>query len=179
MVRPVRRRLENIEDEVDDIDLTELTATPSEINAVADVSGRIVSLDGTTLTATAALHGGRIVRLDHTEATSTVTLPAATGSGTQFTFIVGEVNTNSHIIKVANATDVIAGVAMMATDGGDGESGFETAATTDTITLNGTTTGGKVGDKIIITDLKAGVYAVCGFLIGTGTEATPFSATVS
>jgi hypothetical protein len=56
--------------------------------------------------------------------------------------------------------------------------GFATAAASDTITLNGTTLGGIVGDHIEIIDAITGTFAVRVFTAATGTEATPFSATV-
>lgn len=157
----------------------QLTATPAEVNAVADVSGRLINLNATSLSITAATHGERIVTLSHTVAASTVTLPAATGTGNIYRFIVAEVNINNHVIKVANATDVLEGAAIMCNDTDATVSGFETAADSDTITLNGTTTGGAaIGDSVILTDYASGKWHVESRLTGTGTEATPFSATV-
>jgi hypothetical protein len=53
------------------------------------------------------------------------------------------------------------------------------AATSDTITLNGTTTGGvSIGDWVEIVDVASGVFAATGLTTSSGTEATPFSATV-
>lgn len=157
-----------------------LTATAAEINAVADVSGRLINLADTALTLTAATHGERIVTLSHTGAASTVTLPAATGTGNIYRFIVAAVNTSNHVIKVANATDVMEGIAWMAADGGNTTVGWESGASDDTITLNGTTTGGAaIGDMVELIDYASGKWGVKAFLTGTGTEATPFSATVS
>ena len=73
---------------VDSTDLSAMvgvSATASEIDAVADVSARLVDLDATTLTVTAATHGGKIITLSHTAAESVVTLPAATGTGNIYT----------------------------------------------------------------------------------------------
>lgn len=162
------------------VDGTEITATAAEINAVADVSGRVIDLDATSLTLTAATHGERIITLSHTAAESVVTLPAASGSGNKYTLIVAAVNTNNHKIQVANATDVFEGQALMLQDGGDTIVAFESGASDDTITLNGTTTGGAaIGDKIEIIDYASGKFQVICNLTGSGTEATPFSAAVS
>ena len=60
-------------------------------------------------------------------------------------FVATTVTSNSYKIQVANGDDTMAGVAIVANDGGDTASIFETAATSDTITLNGTTTGGILG----------------------------------
>ena len=45
-------------------------------------------------------------------------------------------------------------------------------------TLNGGTTGGLIGGLITIVDVAANKYAVVGTSVGSGTEATPFSAAV-
>lgn len=110
----------------------------------------------------------------------TVTLPAATGTGDDFEFFIGTtVTSNSVIIKVANATDVMQGLAMQAADGGSTANAWETAADSDTITLNGSTTGGIRGDLIKLQDVASGLWAVTIIGAATGTEATPFSAAVS
>ena len=109
----------------------------------------------------------------------TATLPASTGSGNRYEFIVGTaVTSNSDIIKVANSTDVMAGHALLLQDAADTVVGFETAATSDTITLNGTTTGGLAGARVSVIDYASGFWAVEVRGAATGTEATPFSATV-
>ena len=56
---------------------------------------------------------------------------------------------------------------------------FETAADSDTITLNGTTTGGLVGADVELIDIAADTWFVNVRTAATGTEATPFSAAVS
>lgn len=109
----------------------------------------------------------------------TVTLPAALGYGSVFEFIVNTtVTSNSDIIKVANSTDVMTGAAIVGQDAADTAVMFETAATSDTITLNGSTTGGIKGDRILLKDIAAGLWSVQIVMSGTGTEASPFSATV-
>jgi hypothetical protein len=52
------------------------------------------------------------------------------------------------------------------------------AGSDDTITWNGTTTGGYVGDMIEIEDIASGLFQVKVLGKATGTEATPFSAAV-
>jgi hypothetical protein len=109
----------------------------------------------------------------------TMTLPASTGNGARFEIIVGTtITSNNLIIQVANSTDVMTGVCLMAQDGGDTIVAFETAASSDTITLNGSTKGGIYGDRIELTDVQAGIWSVRLVLSGTGTEVTPFSAAV-
>jgi len=109
----------------------------------------------------------------------TLTLPAASGSGREFKVFIGTtVTSNNVIIQVANASDVMAGLVMSAADGGDTLNGWETASTSDTITLNGTTKGGIKGDHYVLVDCAAHLWAVTGWSSSTGTEATPFSAAV-
>ncbi len=108
-------------------------------------------------------------------------VPAATGTGNVYTFVTKALATsNSHVIKVANATDVLSG-SLTVVDNADGTATtFGTVAASDTITLNRTTTGSvKIGERINIVDVAAGYFSVTGTVIATGSEATPFSATVS
>ncbi len=80
-------------------------------------SDSLVSATAATLTVTAASHAGRTVLLDRA-AGQAVTLPAATGSGNAYNFfVVTTITSNSTTIKVADATDVMAGVAVTAAVG--------------------------------------------------------------
>jgi len=111
---------------------------------------------------------------------ATVTLPAASGTGNVYKFFVKTtVTSNDYIIQVASADDTMAGVAVVANDGGATASIFETVAASDTITLDGSTTGGILGGQIEIQDVASGVFSVVVRGAATGTEATPFSAAVS
>lgn len=109
----------------------------------------------------------------------TLTLPAASGTGEEYDIVIGTtVTSNNVIIQVANASDVMTGVAINAADGGDTAVMFETASTSDTITLNGTTKGGVKGDRIVLRDIAANTWHVQVIGSATGSEATPFSAAV-
>ena len=110
----------------------------------------------------------------------TLTLPAASGSGDVYRFFVGTtVTSNNVVIQVANGSDTMAGLAISAADGGDTANAWETASTSDTITLNGTTKGGVLGDMITLEDVAANKWAVQIISSSTSTEASPFSAAVS
>lgn len=110
----------------------------------------------------------------------TVTLPAASGSGYGFKIVIGTtVTSNSVVIKVASADDVMTGLAISAADGGASVNGWETAADSDTITFNGSTTGGIKGDVVELIDCADNTWSVQIMSSSTGTEATPFSAAVS
>ena len=140
-----------------------------------------------TFTATDAIteteHAGRTLLLGEVggNALVTLTLPDATGSGATYKFVVSVTNTSNYVIKVPDANNTIDGVITMLDMDGTAVTGYATAATSDTITLNGTTTGGLLGDHIELIDILADKWHVRGCLrVPTGSNpATPFSATVS
>jgi len=108
------------------------------------------------------------------------TLPAATGTGDVYKFYVGiTVTSNSYKIKVANATDVLQGMSISPADTDVTERGWETLPDSDTITMNGTTTGGVKGDFIEIVDIASGLFYVKMFLSSVANGVTPFSAEVN
>lgn len=156
---------------------TEVTATATQLNA-ATTGAKATQAGGATKTLVAA-DATKVTLLD-TAAGTVVTLPAATGTGDVFEFVTSVIATsNSHIVKVANSTDVFTG-ALVVVDNSDGTATtFGTVAASDTITLNRTTTGSvKIGERFFVKDVKAGYFSVWGVVVGTGSEATPFSATV-
>jgi hypothetical protein len=142
-------------------------------------SDSLVSLTGATATVTATAYSGRTVLLDRA-AGQALTLPAATGTGNSYKFFVKTtITSNTTTIKVADATDVMAGVAIVANDTDASASIFETAADSDTITFNGGTTGGILGATVELQDVATNLWSVRVIGAATGSEATPFSATVS
>lgn len=115
----------------------------------------------------------------NTAAGSTHTLPAALGTGYNYKFFIGTtVSSGSVIIKVANSVDIMSGVALVCQDAGSTLNGWETAAADDTISMNGTTTGGVKGDYVMLTDAISGVWSVNMWGSATGIELTPFASTV-
>jgi hypothetical protein len=147
--------------------------------AALNPTKRIVTLTASTLTITRDLHDLKTIVVDRA-AGSTITLPAATGSGARYRFFVlTTITSNSLTIKVANASDTIEGHAIQGADSGSTVNLWEAGGTSDTITLNGTTTGGIKGDMIEIEDIATNIFYVKIVGSATGIEATPFSATVS
>lgn len=135
---------------------------------------------GSTLTLSAASHAGKLVKLD-TLTGSVVTLPQATGTGNTYRFVISVVATsNSHKIQVGNATDVIQGIIYSLSDNAaQAVIGWAASATSDTITLDRSTTGGIIrGEHIEVVDIATGVFVARGFTQSSGTEATPWSAAV-
>jgi len=107
----------------------------------------------------------------------TVTLPASSGKGDVYEIFVGTtVTSNNYIIQVANSTDILAGAVHLTTD--IAGTSMPTSTTSDTITMNGSTTGGLRGSWLRFKDVASGFWALEGGIICTGTEATPFSAAV-
>lgn len=155
-----------------------IAATPAEINSACDDSARYLDAGGTeTLDDTG---NKKCVKLD-TLGGSVVTLPAASGSGVSYRFIVTvKATSNSHIIKVANAADSMCGIIYSRDDTSDNAVAFAATTGDDTVTLNRTTTGSvSVGEWLEVEDIAANLWHVRGFISNTGTPATPFSATVS
>ena len=156
----------------------------------------VIDADSST-SLTVATHAGRIVHNDAAGAV-TYTLPAVNATadsgiagpgpsldnlsnvGATFTIISSITKTGSLIVQVANSTDVMTGMATMVdTDTTDNMEGFMTVAASDTITLNGTTTGGVTYAKIVCTVLASGTWSVSVHTGCTGSPATCFSAAVS
>lgn len=144
----------------------------------AAMTGAVVDTTATSLTITAASHAGKLVTIS-SAAPAIITLPQATGTGNvyRFAFLVAATGTAT-TIKVANATDILTGYVFCVTTSTDNAEGFKTTATDDTMSFNGTTKGGVVGDQVEIIDAATGKFVVRGFLAPTGTEASPFSASV-
>lgn len=121
-------------------------------------------------------HAGNTLVLNSTTG-RIITLPASSGKGDVYTvYILATVSSGSHVVQVANSTDVMAGAIGLTTD--IAGTVMPTSSTTDTITMNGSTTGGVAGSVMQFTDVSSGVWMLTGNLICTGTEATPFSAAV-
>jgi hypothetical protein len=131
---------------------------------------------GATLTAAAG--AGRLNVLN-AAAGQAIVLPAASGTGNEYAFIVGTtITSNSTTIKVANSSDTMKGFCISSQDAGATLQMFEASGTDDTITMDGSTRGGIVGDRISLVDIATNVWAVQFIASASGTEVTPFSATV-
>lgn len=139
-------------------------------------NGKGITSYAASQTLTREANAGRITTMNIASG-ATFTLPAATGTGDEYIIFIGTtIGSNSAIIAVASSSDILAGGVSIATDIGGGV--MLTAATTDTITMSGSTTGGVKGSWVKVTDVTSGIWMLDGFLISTGSEATPFSAAV-
>ena len=143
-------------------------------------SNRLIDLTAATITLSQEKHGDRTMLFNKVGGI-TVTLPKATGSGLRYRCRVKALATSTnYIVKVGNTTDIIQGsISISDTDTAGTTTAFSSAADSDTITLNRTTTGSvTIGEFIELEDIASGVYAVHGLLSNTASGATPFSATV-
>jgi len=140
--------------------------------------GNVVLPAGAT-TLSKAIHDGKYIILSDLTG-HTVTLPPATGSGCHLTLVETVAPTsNSNIVKVANGDDVMIG-SLGITNAGGTNTAFPTAATSDTVTLNRTTSGGASNGGVMeFIDIALNKWLVEGRVNGSGSGTTPFSATVS
>ena len=167
-----------------EVDMGGLTLIVKDINTGATGPGTSATTAKTTaagsaVSVTRTSHLGRTILLD-TLSGSVATLPASSGSGDTYKFYVSVAPTsNAHIVKVANATDVFKGWVSTATTTEATSEEEAAGGTDDTLTMNGTTTGGIAGSYIEVQDIVSGTWLIKGFLIGSGTLTTPLSATVS
>jgi hypothetical protein len=148
----------------------EITATAAQINA--SVGGGVSDVTAATYTVSSD-DVGKLITLNRAAGIA-VTLPAATGSGTQYKFFVGTTVTSNSITITRAGNDTMFGTAYVAQDGGDTLVAFEAAGST-VITLNGTTTGGIKGNIVTLIDAALDTWSVIVNGSATSTEATPFS----
>ena len=156
-----------------------LTATGDEITRPVDTSGRFVATTSTALSVTAALHAERIILINSNSAgASTMTLPEATGTGNKYTFIQNIDQTQGSIVVAALTTDTMMGQCINVSNTEEATQAFVTSATSDKITLNGSTSGGSnIGDVIECIDAADTTWSVFVKALGNGTLITPFSET--
>ncbi len=134
-----------------------------------------ITSTASALTLDRDVHSGNTLVIDRA-AGWTITLPASSGDGDEYEIFVGTTVTANGVIQVANSTDVINGGVSISTDIAGVT--FLAAATDDTITMNGSTTGGLQGSFVKLKDVKSGFWRVEGFLASSGSEADCFSAAV-
>lgn len=135
----------------------------------------IVSLAVST-SLSARTHGNKTILMSGAGAARTFTLPAATGTGDKYRFVVAEVNTSNYVITVTGDDTIDGSVIFDGDEASDVTTSFSTASNTDTITLNGTTKGGvSIGDWVELQDIATDQWSVTGILTESGVEVTPFS----
>lgn len=154
------------------------TATAAEITRTCDISARVVTTTATALSLTITQHADRVVLVNtNSTVANTITLPVATGSGAKYTIINNIAQTQGTLVVAASGTlDTLTGVALIGDTTAETAGAFLTSATSDKLSMNLTTTGGLGGDQVELLDGAANVWTVRATLTGSGTLATPFSA---
>lgn len=108
-----------------------------------------------------------------TAAGYTYTLPAA-AVGLYFDFLITTTITSSAAKVICTAGDFILGSFLQSPDGTDPVAAFAADGAADlAISMNGTTTGGYAGDWFTLTAISSTQWAITGFGLATGSEATP------
>lgn len=135
---------------------------------------------GASLAVTAAMANAPIL-LD-TAAGTTATLPAATGTGATYRFVVTTTTTSgAHKILAASSADFMNGIVTGETSGT--AKCFASAAATNhslQMPFSGTQpSGGFIGDWFDITDVATNLWSVKGMYQAGTTPTTPFSAATS
>jgi hypothetical protein len=151
--------------------LTSPTLTSATLNLPIVASESVTAAGGTeTLTSADC---GQTILLD-TAAGSVVTLPAATGSGCTYRFLVTVTNTsNDHSIVVVGNDEFVGGLVSIGTtaDNADAFTAAD-AGDVDAIQMNGTTEGGLLGTIITVQDISADNWGLSGTVISTDASAT-------
>lgn len=98
--------------------------------------------------------------------------------GMQFEFLVTvSVTSNAHkIITNVITTQFLLGEVFMYTTATASGAGFAANGTTiAALSANGSTTGGLIGERYIVTALSATQWGIWGLCVGSGTITTPFA----
>lgn len=144
------------------------TFTPFDFN----LPGNRLVASGAVLTITKALHDNKTIVL---AAAAAITLPAMTGAGSRYRFVLPQ---DATAVTITATGAHLFGALDQNNDTAQG-TGFQlpaiNAGGATIITLDGTTKGGRKGDWIEIEDIATSVGTIRGQLNASGTEASPFS----
>lgn len=149
-----------------------------ERKQIAAPDDDVVTLDAATYSATEiAAYKGKTCLLARSGGID-ITLPAATGSGDTYEFIVSVATADGYALLAGTNGADFNGVIMGQADTVTTAERRAAGATDNTLTLGGTSqaTGGSVGDYIRIIDIATNEWFIEGTISQGGTEATPFSA---
>jgi hypothetical protein len=122
-----------------------------------------------------ATHVGRVVTLNRATGI-VVNLPLATGTGSKYELFVATTFTGTANVVTGQATDVMAGTALLFQDAADTVVGFNaTNATTMSMFATDGRNGGIKGARVILTDVATNLWAVQYTSDAANSESTPFS----
>lgn len=152
----------------------ELSIGGSEGATITGHARKLISGQAATYTLTAA-QSGSLVLLDL--AAQTITLPTPV-AGLQYEFITTVAGTTQKVLTNVVASQFLNGAVTIGTIATASAGGFAANGTTiASLTMNGSTLGGLLGSRFKVTAISATVWAIEGFLLGSGTVATPFATT--
>lgn len=149
-------------------------ANPTITNPViTSITPLVVTTASTTLNAT--IGANRPIVLDRATGIA-ATLPLATGTGNSYPFVIKTTFTGAATIVSAQATDLIAGNAILHDTDDTTVHGFSvTNATTVTLYGASNATGGIIGGKIVFTDAATNLWIVEYQSNAAASPSTPFS----
>lgn len=157
------------------------TLTSATANVTTAMQGPLPVAVGASLSITAAMAGATF--LLNTVGGSTATLPAATGTGNRYKFVVtGTTTSAAHKILAASSSDFLNGNAVGHTSAGATLAFSAAAATAHSIQMpfaGNQPSGGFIGDYFEFIDVAANLWAVNGMYQAGTTATTPFSAATS
>ena len=131
-----------------------------------------VTAGATTLTCTAVLHANKMIVLNNT-GPITITLPAATGTGDKYEFIVNSAATGTaSVINTVGGSEYMAGMSFL---NSTTVKMFATTSTSAVVQLNGGSQGGVVGDKVVLVDIATSLWQVMVYGTTNTTPATNFA----
>jgi hypothetical protein len=149
-----------------------VTATAAEINAVADVSAKIVAQSAGNFSL-GATHVEKITVI--ADADVVITLPSSTGNYESYTIMIGATGCTSGLISVSDTDTFLGGVVSGSVDADAQALGYcACAAAHNEVNLTAATGGNLQGDWIKFTSVVENKWYVEGVFIATGTEASPF-----
>ena len=120
------------------------------------------------------VHGGKTLLINDTDTVTTLPTITATTIGVKYRFVLLSASTG--MTFVTDGTDLYFGaVNISISTTATAKDFYPNGSSNDTITLNGTTSGGLVNSVIEIEAVALGAYLVSGGLKGSGTLVTPFS----
>jgi len=154
---------------------------------MANNNGTIPTLNTPSRRPIITLDAARTLRADESGAVVvfnaaagfTTTLPAACDNGTFFEFVIGTTVTSVGLKVITGAaTELMVGnIINTDTDSSDAVASWKSLVGTSNIsfTLNGTTSGGLIGDRIVVTKVTSTKWQVTGTILATGVVVTPFA----
>lgn len=151
------------------------SSTSCDFNALLtreSLTANVLVASGAALTVTKALHDGKTIVL---AAAAAITLPAMTGTGATYRFVLPQ---DATAVTITATGAHLFGGLNQNNDTAQG-TGFQlpaiNAGGSTIITLDGTTKGGRKGDWVEIQDIATSVGTIRGQLNASGSEASPFS----